>query len=56
MLPEIKSVKLNIQNFPTKWQTVIFRNYDYVSLDKIAKVLGCSEKTVVYYSPAGYGV
>ena len=48
MLPEIKSVKLNIQNFPTKWQTVIFRNYGYVSLDKIAKVLGCSEKTVVY--------
>ena len=48
MLPEIEFVKLNIQNFPTKWQTVIFRNYGYVSLDKIAKVLGCSEKTVVY--------
>ena len=48
MLPEIEFVKLNIQNFPTKWQTVIFRNYGYVSLDKIAKVLGCSEKTVLY--------
>ena len=32
--------------FPTKWQTVIFRNYGLVSLDKIAKVLSCDEQTL----------
>ena len=48
MLPEIKSVKLDNQNFPTKWQTVIFRNYGYVSINKIAKVLACDETTIIY--------
>ena len=46
MLPEIKSVKLPTDNFPTKWQAVIFRNYGYVSVDKIAAVLDCDEGTV----------
>lgn len=46
MLPEIKKVKMPLLNFPTLWQTVIFRNYAYVSTDKIAKVLKCTEETL----------
>ncbi|MBQ8395062.1 MAG: hypothetical protein IJX49_05760, partial [Clostridia bacterium] len=46
MLPEVRKVKLPKSNFPTNWQTVIFRNYGLVSTDKIAKVLGCDEETV----------
>ena len=46
MLPPIKKVKMPENVFPTKWQTVIFRNYGLVSLDKIAKVLSCDEQTV----------
>ena len=45
MLPAIKKVKIE-NNFPSKWQTVIFRNYGYVALGNLAKVLGCSEETV----------
>lgn len=47
MLPKIKKVPLQKEIFPQSWQTVIFRNYGLVSLDKIAKTLGCSEETVV---------
>lgn len=46
MLPKVRSVKLPKNDFPTKWQTVIFRNYGLVSVDKIAKVLCCNELTV----------
>ena len=46
MLPEIKNVKMPENVFPTKWQTVIFRNYGLISLDKIAKVLSCDKSTV----------
>ena len=46
MLPNIKRVVLPDLNLPTKWQTVIFRNYGYVSTDKIAKTIECSEETV----------
>ena len=48
MLPHIEKWKLPKSNFPTAWQTVIFRNYGYVSKDKIAKTLRCSEETVVF--------
>jgi len=48
MLPKIvKKKTMPKQQFPTAWQTVIFRNYGYVSNDKIAKTLGCDEETVV---------
>ena len=47
MLPKIQRVKMPENIFPTKWQTVIFRNYGLVSLDKIAKVLSCNEQTVL---------
>ena len=43
ILPEIKKVVLPDCNFPTAWQTVIFRNYGLISLDKIAKV-SCSHE------------
>lgn len=46
MLPEIRNITMPVDNFPAKWQAVIFRNYGYVSLDKIAKTLACSEETV----------
>ncbi len=46
MLPQIKEVKLPKNNFPTKWQAVIFRNYGLISIDKIAKTLDCSEEIV----------
>ncbi len=48
MLPQIvKKQKMPQKQFPQAWQTVIFRNYGYVSTDKIAKTLGCDEETVV---------
>ncbi|MBQ8876132.1 MAG: hypothetical protein IJY63_01130 [Clostridia bacterium] len=47
MLPNIvQKPKMPMQQFPTAWQTVIFRNYGYVSVDKIAKTLCCDEETV----------
>ena len=46
MLPKVKRVPLQVQVFPQKWQTVIFRNYGLVSTDKIAKTLACDEETV----------
>ena len=39
-------VKLPENNFPTLWQTVIFRNYGFVSTEKIAKVLGTTEQVI----------
>lgn len=47
MLPHIEKWKLPPNNFPTLWQTVVFRNYGYVSNDKIAQTLRCSEAVVV---------
>ena len=46
MLPIIKKVKLPENNFPCIWQTVIFRNYGFVSSDNIASVLGCDVTTI----------
>jgi hypothetical protein len=46
MLPEVKRVKLQTLTLPTVWQTVIFRNYGYVRTERIAKTLGCDEKTI----------
>lgn len=46
MLPEIKKVKLPSPTLPTKWQTVIFRNYGYVKTESLANVLGCDAKTI----------
>lgn len=46
MLPEIKKIKLQDDNFPTKWQAVIFRNYGLVRTKKIAEILKTDVKTV----------
>jgi len=46
MLPQIVKKKSQDQQFPALWQAVIFRNYGFVSTDKIAKTLGCDEKTI----------
>ena len=46
MLPLLKRVKLPENNFPCIWQTVIFRNYGLVSVDKIARVLECEVSVV----------
>lgn len=46
MLPAEQKCKGEPLNFPTEWQAVIFRNYGYVSIDKIAATLGCSEHIV----------
>lgn len=45
-LPEIQQIKLPKNNFPTLWQSVLFRNYGYVAPDRLAKVLGCSKSTI----------
>ena len=46
MLPKVEKVKLPVNNFPTLWQAVIFRNYGYVSVDKLAACLGCDEVVI----------
>ena len=46
MLPEIKPIKPFDDNFPTKWQTVIFRNYGLVPVRKLAQVLLTDSKTI----------
>ena len=46
MLPAIKNVTVERNNFPTKWQTVVFRNYRMTPSENIAKVLGCTADDV----------
>ena len=46
MLPEIKNINVERNNFPTKWQTVIFRNYRMAPDKNIAKILGCTVSDV----------
>lgn len=46
MLPEIKKIKSQDLNFPTEWQTVIFRNYGLVPVRKLAQVLLTDVKTI----------
>lgn len=46
MFFETKKVKVNQSVFPTNWQAVIFRNYGFVPVENIAKILECSVETV----------
>ncbi len=46
MLPEVKKVKMPSLTLPTAWQTVIFRNYGYVKVERIAEVLSCDVEMV----------
>ena len=47
MYPEIKEVNLPMLNFPTAWQAVIFRNYGFVDVRRIALVLDTTVDVVV---------
>ena len=47
MLPKVLQVKLPENNFPTAWQTVIFRNYGMVKNERICSVLGISEERLI---------
>lgn len=47
MLPKVLQVKLPENNFPTAWQTVIFRNYGIVKNERICSVLGISEERLI---------
>ncbi len=60
-LPPVKNNALELLHFPTKHQSFIFRAYEYVPIEKIAKVLRTSVDTVreaaeemglPYYDPA----
>lgn len=46
MITPVKRIKLQPKNFPTQWQTVIYRNYRIVPTENIAVVLDCSTDTV----------
>ncbi len=46
MLPKTEKNKERKNYFPTKWQTVIFRNYGLVSIKRIAATLACDVSTV----------
>lgn len=46
MVVEKKKVKLPMRNFPTDWQTVIYRNYGFIPTERIAKTLECTPETV----------
>lgn len=46
MLPEIVKMTSERVNFPTPWQTVIFRNYRRVPSENIAQVLECTAEDI----------
>lgn len=47
MLPPVEKVKMQDLVFPAKWQTVLFRNYAYVSAGRLAAVLQCGAEDIV---------
>ena len=42
-VPDISCPPLEFPHFPTKWQAVLWRNYNIVPLKKLAELLECSE-------------
>jgi len=46
MSMKIMQTVMPVDNFPTKWQAVIFRNYGLLANERIAEVLGCDAETV----------
>ena len=46
MAIKTKSAVMPVDNFPTRWQAVIFRNYGMLTNERIGKVLGCDAATV----------
>lgn len=45
-LPKVGTAAIELSHFPTKHQAFIFRAYEYVPIDRIAKVLGTDVETV----------
>ena len=46
MLPKIGKAALPLPHFPTRHQAFIFRAAEYISTEKIAKILHTSEQNV----------
>ena len=42
-VPDVTCPPLELPHFPTKWQAVLWRNYNIVSLSKLAEILECTE-------------
>lgn len=42
-VPDISCPPLEFSHFPTKWQAVLWRNYNVVPLKRLAKILNCKE-------------
>ena len=42
-VPDVTCPPLELPHFPTKWQAVLWRNYNIVPLSKLAEILECSE-------------
>lgn len=47
MLPEVKKVTTERDNFPARWQAVVFRNFRMAPTESIAAVLGCGTEDVI---------
>ena len=47
MLPKIENIKLQKNNFPAQWQTVLYRNYGFVENERLASVLGTDVATII---------
>ena len=45
-LPKIKGTAVKLSHFPTRHQAFIFRAYEYVRAEKIAKVLNTTAENV----------
>ena len=45
-LPKVGTAAIELSHFPTKHQAFIFRAYEYIPIDRIAKVLGTDVETV----------
>ncbi len=47
ILPEVSDVRaIKYDYFPTRWQAVVWRNWGYVPVEKIAKALGTSSENI----------
>ena len=46
MLPKILNVRLQPNVFPTTWQAVLFKNYGYAPVERLAQVLSCDTDTI----------
>ena len=47
LFPILEKKALNTPHFPTKMQCFIFRNWEMVEPDVLAKVLGCTKEQVI---------